>query len=441
MQRFYVYSIEGDGSFLAWRLKQEGYEVVWKCEDAFMRQNLKGIIEHTLAQPRLSDIIVFDGVGSGSYANELRDSGHAVIGSSELADQIELDRSFASDLCRQLEIKQPRSARFDSISDGIEFVTRNSGRWVFKPSNNADCSFTYVARDEIDMVSMLMHFQSRLGESCDYILQEFIDGVAVSTEGWFDGEDWIEGAWNQTIERKELMSGNVGPKTGCAWNVVWACERVPRLGEQFNMKLTEHLARDGYVGPWDMNVIVSAAGEAYFLEATPRFGYDAIQAYAALSNFGLGEMLLRLAEQDTELWSINTDEVACALRIAIPPYPYGSAEHPAAGDIPIRFRHEDTNHLWLAGVQQQRRGGLTSAPTDGTIGAIVSTSKMANAHDAYQEAKEIAQRLSVPNLIWRDDVGAGVEDDWAQLPFDSPTAASNLATSSITPIGQSSTDS
>ena len=415
-QRFYIYSIEGDGSALAWRLLAEGYQVVWYCEDSFMRQNLKGIVEHVVSKPRMSDVVVFDSVGAGIYADTLRNAGDAVIGANPLADRLELDRAYAMELATELEILVPPSHSFTSISEGIEFVSwSKTKRWVFKPSGNEDCSFTYCAKDETDMISMLLHFQAMLGEQCDYILQEFIEGQCISTEGWFDGEDWIAGAWNSTIEAKELLSGSIGPKTGCSWCVVRAYDEVPLLARELHLKLTDTLREACYIGPWDCNAIVTDDSHIYLLEHTPRFGYDAIEAYSSLLQMPLGEALIKLAEQDTALWPVDTSSYAAALRLSVPPYPFGNKDHPAESGLPIRFQIEDEGHLWFTGVELRKRK-LVSAPSDGMIGVVVAAG-----FDACHTVKEIARRIAIPNLMWRDDCQASVLE---------ANIASNLATPS-----------
>lgn len=435
-QRFYIWSMEGDGCVLAWRLLAEGYEVVLRIEDRFMRSNLDGIVEKTTARPRSSDIIIFDSVSKGTIASKLMEEGYNVIGSSELADKLELDRAYAESFWSQYEVQTPKTVSFDKIKDGIEFVSSRGGRWVFKPSSNADCAYTYCGLDEMDLVNMLLHFQSTIGDNVEYVLQEYVDGICVSTEGWFDGEQWIDGAWNGTIEKKELLVGDLGPKTGCAWNVVWSYAEMPKIAKEMHDKITVALVEDGYVGPWDMNCIVSREGEIYLLEATPRFGYDAIEAYAALLKQPLGETLIQLANQQTRLWPIDNGEVAAATRVVIAPYPYGGPEHECSGDIPIRYRHEDENYLWLTGVRKIK-GKLLSAPTDGTIGIVTVVGSVGDIYSICNDLRERCRRVMVPNLYWRDDCGAGVMEQWYQLEslgFESPIEI-KLNTASAISIG------
>ena len=412
-QRFYVVSEKGDGYAIAWRLCQEGYEVVVRCKDQFFRQNLDGIVEKTTSRPRTSDIVIFDSVGSGTLADRRRSEGYGVVGGSELADWLEVDRTLAAQTWRELEIATPESKKFESIADGINFVSSHGGRWVFEPVGSVDCAFSYCGRDEMDMVSMLLHFQSTIGDSTPFLLQAFVEGVCVSTEGWFDGEDWIEGAWSSTIEAKGLCVGDLGPKTECSWCVVWPYSEAPRIAREVHQKLTPLLSEANYIGPWGMSCVVNSEG-IYVLETTPRFGYDAIQAYSSLMQLKLGEMLEKLVDGNTQLWPIAQDEIAAALRVVVAPYPFGGAEHPASGDLPVRYRHEDENYLWLTGVRQQKRQ-LLSAPTDGVVGVVTASGDKERSYEVFTALKDRARRLMIPNLYWRDDVGTGVGAAWGQL--------------------------
>lgn len=414
-QRFYIYSIEGCGYMLAWRLLQEGYEVVVNCEDKFMRQNLTGIVPISSRMPRGGDVVVIDDAGRGEWAEELRSEGYAVVGGSALADVMAMDNGFAATCWEKCELATPESKQFSEVSAAVEFVSSRGGRWIFKSSDGTDDPFIYCARDEIDMVAMLLHIQSVIGNDTDFVLQAFVEGVDITTEGWFDGEQWIEGSWNSTIVSRGLYSGNIGPEVDCSWCVVWAYEQMPRLAKEVHEKLTSMLTEDGYIGPWGMHCVVNESG-VYVLDAVPRFRFDALAAYASLMKLLLGDSLIALAQQEVTLWSVAWDEVAASLRLAIKPYPFGGQDFHASGDLPVRYRHEDENYLWLTGVQRTKHG-LCSAPTDGVIGCVTAVGKSSygSPHEVCGEALDRAQRLTIPGLMYRNDIGVGVSEQWSRL--------------------------
>ncbi len=89
------------------------------------------------------------------------------------------------------------------------------------------------------------------------------------------------------------MEGDKGPNTGCMGNVVFTTEGN-RLTEQALMPLSPLLKKVGYVGPIDVNCILTAT-DAYFLEFTTRFGYDAIQTFSELLKIPLFDFLFTAA--------------------------------------------------------------------------------------------------------------------------------------------------
>ena len=90
---------------------------------------------------------------------------------------------------------------------------------------------SYCGCDSQDLVVMMDYFESVAKHAPEFILQDFIEGSCVSTEGWFNGYDWME-PFNHTIEHKKMMNDELGPSTGCAFNVVWAIRETNRVVEE-----------------------------------------------------------------------------------------------------------------------------------------------------------------------------------------------------------------
>jgi phosphoribosylamine--glycine ligase len=399
-RRFYIWSAEGDGACLAWRLKGEGEDVVLRIDDKAMRPSLEGVVEHTRSRPRRSDIVVFDSVGNGAVADDLAGEGFAVIGAAEACDRLELDRSYAMAVAREVGVQVPESQTFTDYGAAQQFIAARGGRWVYKPSGNLDTAFTYVAEDEADMIRMLVHFE-RVARGEEFILQRYVEGVLISTEGWFSGEDWIEGSWNSTFEEKALMNGGIGPSTGCMGNVVWSYAAQPRIAHEVHLRLSSFLHDVGYVGAIDANCAAANDG-LYVLEFTPRFGYDAIQAYVGLFNEPLADVLEALAHGNLDRMPVSPGAVALGVRFAVPPYPFADVNHKPAGDIPIVIKYEDTNNVWLNGVQRNRYG-FHVAPTDGFVGVV--TSVASDISTARSEAYARLERIRLADMMYRTDIG------------------------------------
>ena len=101
---------------------------------------------------------------------------------------------------------------------------------------------------------------------------------------------------NHTLERTKFFPGDLGEKTGCCGNVVWAATLESPLIQKLILPLTGVL-QGKFVGPIDVNVIIEKeSNEPVFLEFSPRFGYDAIFALMELFPMGsFGEFLYTVA--------------------------------------------------------------------------------------------------------------------------------------------------
>src|SRR6185312_15704729 len=106
-----------------------------------------------------------------------------------------------------------------------------------------------------------------------FVLQEFINGVVVSSEMWSDGTKVIRPS-NHTVEVKGFLNGCKGPATGCSGNIVWAEDGLCRIVESGSARIEKLVVEEGHVGPMDLNAVVNDEG-VWGLEWTPRFGYDA----------------------------------------------------------------------------------------------------------------------------------------------------------------------
>lgn len=155
--------------------------------------------------------MIFDSAGGGKTADRLRGEGYPVIGASVFADSLELDRSLALGLMEEAGIQVPPSQHFTDWQEGVQYVESRGERMCFKSDNNKLTS--YVSSCPEDMVEFLRHQQAE-NEPADFELQDFVKGLEISTELWFDGFDYAR-PLNHTFERKQLMNDDLGPSSGC----------------------------------------------------------------------------------------------------------------------------------------------------------------------------------------------------------------------------------
>jgi phosphoribosylamine---glycine ligase len=418
MSKFLFMSNTGDGLGLALHLKGKGHQVAAWLRDKRAKRNYDGLLE----KPRRWEsfltketIVVYDSSGGGRTGDRLRASGYSVFMGSVFADALELERDVAFEYMQQVGIKVPHSETFHDWEDGRVYAKKEGGRLAFKPSGKlADDQAvgSYVGSDEDDLVEMLHYFESVATHPPDYELQEFIDGVAISTEGWFNGERFMV-PFNHTVERKQTMNGNLGPSGGCAGNLVWAWQTGTNHIIEEGIKLMGPvLAEFGYVGPIDLNSIVNEQG-VWALEFTPRFGYDALPSFLELFQGDIGDDLIApLARGDKPKEFVMKGGLGSALRVNVPPYPSDQFHH--EGNVPIRgLERKDRDHLFFYDVMFNERNQLVTSPAYGAVVAI--TGHGFDSEEAFAGPMAIAKKAKIPEKMYRTDLAVSLDNDIARF--------------------------
>lgn len=410
--RFLLLSNDGDGLGIALRLKEEGHEVSAHIRNRKASRDYDNLIakhsDYTAALRSVgpSTIVVFDSTGGGKTAERLRSQGTPVIGASMLADQLELDRAFALGLMEEAGIQVPPSQHFTDWEEGVKYVTSRGERMCFKSDNNKLTS--YVASCPEDMVEFLHHQQSE-GETADFELQDFVKGLEISTEGWFDGYQFAR-PFNHTFEKKQLMNDDIGPSSGCAGNVVWACQHdYCPIVEDGLARFEPLLRHHGYRGMIDLNAIVNEQG-VWGLEWTPRTGYDAFPALMEMLTEGVGDMLARYAKGErVSQFPMQAKGFGAGIRVSGPPYPAEDIEAPKG--IPIRnLVRADRPHCYFYNVFLDEEGVLRSS---GAFGAIcVATGFGETIFGAMGKCLEIAHRMDFRSKQFRTDLAQKFDESY-----------------------------
>jgi phosphoribosylamine--glycine ligase len=399
--KFLLISGGGDGLGLALRLKDEGHDVAVWIREGRCKKNYLGLLHHVDKWEEFLDgntIVIFDSNGGGRTADRLRARGHFVATGGAFADQLELDRQTAFELMQQAGIRVPMYKAFTSWDKARAYVKEKGGRLCFKPSGDSVNQLgSYLAYDVDDMLEMLDLMQEKHHGRPEFLLQDFVKGVEVSSEGWFNGTHFMR-PFNHTIERKSLMNDNIGPSTRCAGNVVWTCDEDPIITEGI-LRMEDLLREREYLGPIDLNTIVNEEG-VWALEFTPRFGYEALPALFELLKQPLAETLSSLARMERPSSLPLETSVATALFVSIPPYPTDKA--PQEG-IPVRgFTKQDRPHLYFYDVQLDERLHVVTTPAYGAI--VTITGKGDSIVEAMEGPLEIAKRAKIPDKQFRTDL-------------------------------------
>ena len=272
-------SLIGD---IAWQVLKEGHEVRYYIEAQKERDIADGFVPKSSnweADADWADLIVFDDtLGQGEKAQRLRAEGKKVIGGTAYTDRLEDDRSFGQEELKRAGVSIIPYREFESFDEAIEHVAQNPGRYVIKPSGEAQNVkrrlFVGEEDDGQDVIRMLEAYKKAFSEEIKvFQLQRRVTGVEVAVGAFFNGKSFIYPI-NVNFEHKKLFPGNLGPPTGeMGTSMFWSTPN--RIFNQMLLKMEPKLAEEGYVGYIDVNCIVNNNG-IYPLEFTSRFGYPTI---------------------------------------------------------------------------------------------------------------------------------------------------------------------
>jgi phosphoribosylamine---glycine ligase len=414
--RFLLLSNDGSGIGLALRLEAEGHEVeVWMKSpeaDDFGKGLVKAVGDY-----RYNPIVIADSTNFGPLMDLLREGGIKTFGGSSFADKLEGDRKYSEEVMTKAGIETPKSfdaPSWEGAAKAVRKVAKISEKIVVKPEGELSGVIpSFIASDEAEALETLESFESQYSVTePTFVIQEFIEGIAVSTEGWFNGEAWLEGMFNHTLEKKESLNDDLGPTAGCAGNVVWSCDSDDPIVRDSLQKLTDTLREHHYIGAFDINCVVNEKG-IYGLEFTPRFGFDAFPTLLySLCDFSFAYFIdsaLRGEGQDFFL----REGFGAGVRVTVPKEPKGP--HIIEG-----FSPESLEWFYPVGVQYLD-GKLQSAPTP--VGRYVESSNMlgvvngygSTINKAFSDAYKICSDLRVRGLSYRTDLGRALLKDFQSL--------------------------
>lgn len=406
----------GDGLTVADKLTREGNEVLVWIKDPAYKKAGKGIVKRigSWRDGLSADLVICDMVGFGHLEDTLRRIGKPTISCSYILEQAELDRTKGMRLFRSVGITIPDTYDCTNPKDAskiVESLPWEDG-WVIKPSGNIDNAKTLMVKDHEELAWAL----GTIG-SGPLIIQRVVSGVEVSTEGWFNGRDFIR-PFNHTFEEKKFLNDDLGPVTGCMGNVVFGAPSN-KLTRNTVERLKPFLSVVGYHGPVDVNCIVTKDA-AYGLEITARMGYDAIDALLE----GLREPAIDLffeCAQGTKKVMNLTRETMISVPLSVPPYPHAAPE-PDEADVPIRgltpevLKHVSLRDVYLDSADKTYKsaGGDNLLLKANAVGQP-DAAKGDFVREAQRRVYRTLKNISVSGKQYRTDVGARVDDDLRQL--------------------------
>jgi len=407
-KKFLFVSFESLSGDLAWQIKKEGHQVKVFIGAEGDQDVYDGFLDKTSNWEKdvdWADIIIFDDIGFGEHADKLRKNGKLVVGGSKYTDKIEEDREFAQNEMKRVGMLVLPHEDFSNFDDAIDFIKKNPGRYVFKPSGNTPSDqkgILFLGQDDDgkDLIEILEQNKKLWAKKIrKFQLQKMAVGVEVAVGAFFNGEDFIYPI-NVNFEHKKLYPGDIGPYTGEMGTLMfWG-----PTNEIFNstlIKIKDDLAKSGYVGYIDINCIANAKG-IYPLEFTSRFGYPTISIQIEGVNSGWGDFFYSIAKK--EKFELKTKKgFQIGVIIAIPPFPFDDKKEAFIyKDLSILFRKPSLDGVHLGDVKLVN--DVWSIAGESGY-ALVITGSGSTVEEASKQVYSRVKNIMLQNMYYRTDIG------------------------------------
>ena len=353
-------------------------------------------------------VVVYDQVGEGDEAKQLKMEGISVIGAGPFHDYLELDRLGCMEWLDQHKIRTPETHIFNDFDKAKEFISKTPYPLIFKPSGELPPDTTYVASAPGNE-DLLFHLDKleKMSKGAEFILQRKVEGIEISSEVWYyQGKPLLP--HNHTFEEKKSLNEGLGPSTGCAGNVVTIHRGPCFIYDHVFRPIEEDLRAEQYTGVLDWNSIYNVEeGRLYVIEATSRFGYDAIQCLCGLFLLPLSEVFWKWGKGELEELPL-LDSPSIGVRVTIP-LEKGKKEAPAEEYI---GGVEGADGYWFSDVKQLE-GRIVTAGWDGNI--LTATSSSFDIEVAKAQVYSKLDKLILGAKSYRTDIGKRFKEDWDSI--------------------------
>lgn len=418
-KNFLFVSLDALITDIAWQILKEGHNVKYFIHDPGQKDIGDGFVPKTDnwgQEVSWADVIVFDDVlGQGEKAKKLRDEGKYVVGGTPYTDKLEDDRAFGQQELKKAGVSIIPQQNFTSFDDAISFVQGNPGKYVIKPSGEAQnlkqLLFVGQEEDGRDVIQVLDHYKKLWAHRIkEFQLQKKISGVEVAVGAFFNGNEFIYPI-NVNFEHKKLFPGNIGPPTGEMGTSMFWCE-PNKLFKSTLGRMESVLREEHYVGYIDINCIVNSYG-IYPLEFTSRFGYPTISIQQEGMVNPIGEFLYEIARGDKPLLKTRNG-FQVGVRLLVPPYPFTDKEtfDTNSRDAVVIFKKPNMEGIHIEDVKKIN-GDWIIAGNAGVALIVVGCGQTMK--QAKNRVYSKISNILLPNMYYRTDIGDRWEEDSDRL--------------------------
>ncbi len=417
------------GLAFCWRCAQAGHEVRWYLKDKpslnqQTGEGFKGItkVKNWVSSMQWADLVFC--TGNDDYLKRLdffKAKGVKVFAPSQASADLEIKRASGMKFLEDHKIEVPEYKTFKSLKDAEAYVWKNEERFVFKTlGDNEDKSLSYCAKSPADLIARLQRWQKLgMNPKGEVMLQKFIPGIEFAVSRWMGKEGFI-GPYNENFEHKKLMAGDKGPNTG-EMGTVQKYVKESALGDEVLAPLEESLVKLGHLGDIDVNCIVDEKGQAWPLEFTCRPGWPAFNIMLSEHKGDPVQWMMDACEGKDTLDA--SYDVAIGVVVSQPDFPYSELTKKETTDIPIYgVTKKNSKYLQPQSVKMAKLPDMDGEKViERNIWAtagdylFVATGTGKNITQAKKRVYSTIEEISVPNSIYRTDIGDRLEDQLLEL--------------------------
>ena len=434
---FLLLNLDGDLLGLAMRLQEEGYQThSWYSpeSDGCSFKTGDGIVTvvddyfdilNQFKDKKDKLIVVIDDNSMGDLCDYLRSEGWKVIGSSHFADEAEHNRGYGNKMAEEIGLTIPPSKAFTDFVSARTYLQRiqakhPEAKFVFKGDGRdlAGGAKTYVSTNVEDMLRYLDWIEKdqviHRYQVERFKIQLVINGLEVDYSSYFNGSKFTP-VMGLTFEQKRIHG--LGKAEGCLGQIF--CFRDPRQEPYFKKHIAKLSSTLEGTTPaeWAINNIVGESDHLpYFLEFTPRFGWDCFVGEMTLlkeAGQSIGDFLIRLAEQKPfakDYFPLN--RYAASVRL------YSEGIGSEGGEIkgkPIYWDESVNENFWAYHIRRRETGQceLTGNP----IGVFTATGDTVEeaVSKVYSMILPSSNLITTPDIFYSETIGEGVKEDIERL--------------------------
>ena len=397
------------------RLIEEGHDVKISIANPLCRGTLAGLVEQTpdwrgeldwIRAAGRDGIILFENVAQqrGALQDDLRRSGFNVIGGSGCGDRLENDRAFGQQMMAAAGLPIARVWEFTQRMAALDFLEQHPARYALKFNGPDAAVDNYVGRlpDGRDVRAFLRQLERPESLGASLVLMEFIDGIEMGVGAYFDGDKFLIPAcldW----EHKRFFPGDLGELTGEMGTVV-TYRRSQHFFERTLARLEKLLRAHDHCGYVNLNTIVNEHG-IWPLEFTCRFGYPGFAILDPLQKTPWGDLFAAMLGRSSSAFETHPG-FCVGIVLTTPPFPYPRPQVQEPVGLPVLFEGElttdDRRNLHYCEVRLND-GELVTSGIYGWV--MVATGVGSTIACAQQRANRLADRVLVPNVRYRRDIG------------------------------------